>query len=366
MFKQPRVKRPNLFEVDNSSGTALAWIDSTGKFHGDGSNLANLPAGISGLTSGGVPYSTGSTTLATDEPNFFWDATNHRLGIGNATPAASFDLRNTLSSATGTDYAVKISPTINASGTEGYTALYVNAIESTVGSGAKLLTDLQVGGTSKFKVDDAGNVTLAGMISGNGSGLTGIAGSISGLVSGGLTYATGGTTITTDEPNLFWNPTNHFLGIGNATPAASFDLRNTLSSASGTDYAVKISPTINASGTEGYTALYVNAIESTVGSGSKLLTDLQVGGTSKFKVDDTGAVTFTGIATGNGSGLTNISSASVAWATPGTIGSTTANTGAFTTLTANGVTMLTGGYGILFEHDRNSRRHGWGRDQRKF
>ena len=134
-----------------------------------------------------------------------------------------------------------------------------------------------------------------------------------------------------------------YLGVGTGAPGAGLDIQDSLTSTSGTDYGAKISPTVNAGGTEGYTALLVNTTETAVGSGAKLLEDLQVGGTSKFKVDDTGAVTFTGVMTGNGSGLTNLPSGSVAWATPGTIGSTTPNTGAFTMLTANGATTLTAG-----------------------
>jgi hypothetical protein len=52
------------------------------------SNSATLPA----LTSGSVLFSNG-TTIAQDNANFFWDDTNNRLGIGNATPQAKIDVR---------------------------------------------------------------------------------------------------------------------------------------------------------------------------------------------------------------------------------------------------------------------------------
>jgi streptogramin lyase len=46
------------------------------------------------LTSGSVLFSNGST-IAQDNSNFFWDATNHRLGIGTTSPAAALDVLTT-------------------------------------------------------------------------------------------------------------------------------------------------------------------------------------------------------------------------------------------------------------------------------
>lgn len=56
---------------------------------------------------------------------------------------------------------VAITPTISQSSTAGYTALLVNPTESTTGSGTKLLMDLQVGGTTKFYVDNSGTARSA-------------------------------------------------------------------------------------------------------------------------------------------------------------------------------------------------------------
>lgn len=61
--------------------------------------------------------------------------------------------------------------------------------------------------------------------------------------------------------------------------------------AAATLYGVSIVPGINQTGTAGYTALLINPTETTTGSGTKLLLDAQVGGTSKFKIDSTGLVT---------------------------------------------------------------------------
>jgi hypothetical protein len=66
-----------------------------------------------------------------------------------------------------------------------------------------------------------------------------------------------------------------------------------------------VNPTVQQSGSAGYTAFLVNPTETSAGSGTRLLTDLQVGGSSKFKVDVVGAVTATGPVTSQGTALAN-------------------------------------------------------------
>jgi hypothetical protein len=65
-------------------------------------------------------------------------------------------------SSSGTYVCTSIAPTINQSGTAGYTALKIYATETTTGSGSKLLADLGVGASSKFSVDNGGNIALVG------------------------------------------------------------------------------------------------------------------------------------------------------------------------------------------------------------
>jgi hypothetical protein len=75
-------------------------------------------------------------------------------------------LNTTLNAASGTQYGLQVTPTINQSSTAGYTAVRVNATQTATGSGPKLLADLQVGGTSKFTVDNAGNATVNNTLNG--------------------------------------------------------------------------------------------------------------------------------------------------------------------------------------------------------
>jgi len=62
----------------------------------------------------------------------------------------------TINEATGVQDAWDIEIVVEQSGTAGYTADLVNVVETSVGSGPKKLLDRQVGGVSKFSVDNAG------------------------------------------------------------------------------------------------------------------------------------------------------------------------------------------------------------------
>lgn len=66
--------------------------------------------------------------------------------------------------ASGTQYMLSIAGTINQSSTAGYKGILLNLTETATGSGAHDLLDLQIGGGSKFKVDNSGNASLAGDI----------------------------------------------------------------------------------------------------------------------------------------------------------------------------------------------------------
>jgi hypothetical protein len=89
------------------------------------------------------------------------------LTVDSITAASSITalINGTISASSGVQYLQSIAPTINQSGTAGYTALLINPTETATGSGAKTLIDAQVGGASKFKVDNTGTVTSAGDIS---------------------------------------------------------------------------------------------------------------------------------------------------------------------------------------------------------
>ena len=56
---------------------------------------------ITGSTSGSVLFANSSNQIAQDNANFFWDATNHRLGIGTTAPSTALTVNGTIRLASG-------------------------------------------------------------------------------------------------------------------------------------------------------------------------------------------------------------------------------------------------------------------------
>lgn len=73
---------PTASAANRGALSSADWTTFNGKY--------TLPS----LTSGSVLFSNG-TTIAQDNANFFWDDTNNRLGIGNASPTRALDVTGT-------------------------------------------------------------------------------------------------------------------------------------------------------------------------------------------------------------------------------------------------------------------------------
>jgi hypothetical protein len=104
----------------------------------------------------------------------------------------------------GNQTILAVSPTMNQSSTAGYTMLLVNPTETATGSGTKRLIDAQVGGSTRFNVDNSGNVFTNGTLDlGNASDTT-IARASAGVVTiEGNTVSTRLTnTATLDFPSV--------------------------------------------------------------------------------------------------------------------------------------------------------------------
>ena len=128
----PVATYPSLTELSYVKGVTSAiqtQLNAKGTF--------TLPA----LTSGSVLFSNGST-IAQDNSNFFWDSTNHRLGIGTTSPGASLEI----------DAATSVRPLL-LKGAGGYAALQIN--DTT----ANRLWELQNSGGSLAIVDRTNNVS---------------------------------------------------------------------------------------------------------------------------------------------------------------------------------------------------------------
>jgi hypothetical protein len=81
------------------------------------------------------------------------------FNLNNAGSGNTLLLDGTNTQSTGTFKAERIAPTINQTGSAGYTAFELDITETALGSGTKRLIDLRVGGVSQFIVDNAGKVT---------------------------------------------------------------------------------------------------------------------------------------------------------------------------------------------------------------
>lgn len=89
--------------------------------------------------------------------------TTGKIALNVAATGTAFPITNSVnvSASSSLQTVYSIAAAINQSGTAGYTAFMVNATETATGSGAKTLLDLQVGSSSKFKIDNTGKITSA-------------------------------------------------------------------------------------------------------------------------------------------------------------------------------------------------------------
>lgn len=81
-----------------TNGSALSWGTISGM---------SIGGSITSATQGSVLFAGASGVLAQDNTNFFWDDTNNRLGLGNASPSYTLDITGTL----------RTTSTINSEGT---------------------------------------------------------------------------------------------------------------------------------------------------------------------------------------------------------------------------------------------------------
>lgn len=89
-------------------------------------------------------------------------------GSSSSGTGGTVQVSGTLNASSGTQFACNVVPTINESGTAGYTALLINPTETATGSGTKRLIDAQVGGASRLTVDNAGLLNAVGGVQVNG------------------------------------------------------------------------------------------------------------------------------------------------------------------------------------------------------
>ena len=225
-----------------------------------------------------------------------------------------------LQASSGTQSALTLTPTINQSGTASYSALLVNPTESATGSGTKRLIDAQVGGTSKFTVDNAGNVRVG---DNSGDALLVIAGQNSSTTGATLTFSENAGT-PENGISLRYNSSSNFLELVDdvsGTIRVIFDRSggvgfqndgltavgsiNSLSIPSSNFVGLTDTQTLtNKTLTTPTIASFINAThnhQNAAGGGTLSITSATTG-TLTVARGGTGATTLTGIVKGNGTG----------------------------------------------------------------
>ena len=179
---------PSTYSIIVSNGSSNSFI-SYSNFNYNGTNLIlgtgtfsnNSTVYISSAATGsinnyalyinsGVSYFGGNTTI---NSNLTVNSTAflNTLSTSVIAPSSFNQTLNlysvpytTYNTSSGTSSVINISHSIQQTGTSGYSVLKINPIETTVGSGTKLLIDLQTSNVKKFNVDNNGNTYIKGWL----------------------------------------------------------------------------------------------------------------------------------------------------------------------------------------------------------
>lgn len=266
----------------------------------------------------------GSLTVDTD--TLFVDATNNRVAVGSSTPSTVSGKLLVYENTTGTSTATGL--IIEQAGTGDAkmdflitgTRRWIMGVDNSNGDGFGISSSTGLGSADRLFIDVNGLIgmgtsapthTLTLPSTSTGIALYNTADQTTNYERGRLYWNSNVLTLTTENGGsgtarsvIITNGANRSLTISPATSAVfqfaagssglltgAISVTNSTSLSSGTYTQVALTPTINQSSTAGYTALLVNPTETTTGSGSKLLADFQIGGSSKAKIDNTGLIT---------------------------------------------------------------------------
>ncbi|MFH1797720.1 MAG: hypothetical protein ABH844_00005, partial [Candidatus Omnitrophota bacterium] len=151
----------------NSNATSNDDLYITGVVESNGAIYAD-----GGIVSGSniTPESDSAYTLGTSSKAWSSLYTDTVATVSSTdlalSPASGSGVSGTVtrSAATGNETAYNLAATINKATSGNYTGLKLNVTETSAPGSADKLMDLQVGGTSKFGVDNSGNVTTTGNV----------------------------------------------------------------------------------------------------------------------------------------------------------------------------------------------------------
>ena len=310
----------NAVEFQDNGGTSLAYLGNDGAWHAPLMIATTLTVD---QIVGTIP------TPVSLQCNQLFGAPGH-LVFGSAQTVVLIADGSSVVNGVGDSVTVQISPTYSQNFVAGSCDLLINRHEVSLGSGGHFFARFQANGVDQFTVTNAG-VVSAGVWQGTlvdvGHGGTGANFTATGgprqfvkqLTTGGP--LTVGTLTGADLPGGLSGLDNPTATVGltavngsattamrsDAAPALSVAISptwsgthtfaRTLNQSSGVAMGLTVSPSISQSGTAGYTALLVNAAESSSGSGNKYLLDVQLNASSMFRVDRGGNVVLSGTLT---------------------------------------------------------------------
>src|SRR6516164_3745947 len=325
---------PSMFNVTvspiTSSGSLTFTLANQGMrtfLAGPGSGVPAAPTfrAISGIdlpiyqtgSAGAVPSSgvIGSPTKVLDQNG--WNTLNFGYfsdtlpiasgGTGQTTANAAFNALAPAQATNGGKYLTTDGTNTSwasVSGGSAITALTGDVTATGPGSAVATLATVTIakGGTGQITANAAFNALAPSQTGQNGNFLT---------TNGTNTSWAAVTVPVAGNPstNVTLSATNGSAGTfmrSDAAPALSqaiaptwtalHTFNRTLNSATVVTNAVAITPTASTTGTGGWAGLLVNVTQSSdTGSGTQRLVDFQLGGTSKFYVDSSGAITSQGL-----------------------------------------------------------------------
>jgi len=250
------------------NGVAISQLKSRLGFTGSPSILGvgNGGTGTSTqFTLGSSIFAGASGVYTQDNDNYFWDNTNKRLGIGVTGPLFPLDVQKTgavppLRVLSTTLSGIRMdSDSANAAARNWFAGSNVVVYGDYVVNQSTAVGGSPTAGTTRFYIDPSGNVGIG-----------------------------------TAAPSSLVHVQQAVDSVVTATPIGlnvdSVGAAGELTAASSLQTFAQIAPIINQTSTAGYTALKINSTETSTGSGLKLLADLQVGGASKFSVNNFGKI----------------------------------------------------------------------------
>jgi hypothetical protein len=259
-------------------------INVTGTITGNVSGSINP-----GFTAGSVVFQ-GASGLAQDNSNFFWDSSNHRLGIGDITPAASLTVGSGDLFQVNSAGAIAAATGITSSGAINFSALATNGPLYTTSGNGTLNSEAQLaisrGGTNSTATPTAGAVAYA---TGSAYGFTAAGTANQILTSGGAgmpIFQNISSLLTAGNQVNFSGTTNVTINVSSTPSFASVNGltitnngANTLNIAAGKTLAVN--NTLSFAGTDGTSFTLPTATDTLVGrSSTDTLTNKSISGSS--------------------------------------------------------------------------------------